>query len=378
MKPSNSILIFLLHLILMPSFALDPYQTLGVSPSASDEEIKKAYLSKVRTAHPDTSSLPKVEAEKQFKAIQIAWEHIQKLRSHHTRVDLEKAQAKRDAKDILEKALANDQFGPATIQSLPRFQASHKKSPFPSARSSKDEGEWEAIEEFLKSHGQFILNSRLSETELNSLMRTLDEYAELTGKAVQAIRGGITEAFEDKILETTNDRSFFVSALKERLDRFYRSGVYHLAGASAEERKQSLSRIIELYSRKFGEEPSTSGSKLSQELLDHSFEVVSKSPSRSHELGSILRAIPAALAPKEALTFLGNFLEKLELLSKQTSNSGSYKALQERAERTVERIFEKNPELKKDYVNKTSFWKRFITQIPQCDRILGSIARTAP
>lgn len=372
------LLLFLIRLVSSPCFALDPYQTLGVSPSATDEEIKKAYLSKARTAHPDVSSLPKGEAEKQFKAIQTAWEHIQKLRQHHTRVDTEKAQAKREAKEILEKALSNNRFGPTTIEALPRFQASHKKSPFPSARSSKDEGEWEAIEEFLKDHEQSILNSSLTETELNHLMRNLDEYAELTGKAVQAIRGGITEAFEDRILEKTNDRGFFISTLKERLDRFYRSGVYHVTSAPAEARKQSLSNIIDLYSQKFGEEASISGAKLSQELLEHSFDVVANSPARSHELGSILRAIPPALPAKDALTFLGNFLEKLELLSKKTPNTGSHKILRERAERTVERIFEKNPELKKDYVSKTTFWKKFITRIPQCERILGSIARTLP
>lgn len=56
----------------------DPYQVLGVSPGASDEEIKKAYRNLSRKYHPDAninSPDPKA-AEEKFKEVQQAYDQI--------------------------------------------------------------------------------------------------------------------------------------------------------------------------------------------------------------------------------------------------------------------------------------------------------------
>jgi len=56
----------------------DPYQVLGVSPNASDDEIKKAYRQLSRKYHPDANinNPNKAQAEERFKDIQQAYEQI--------------------------------------------------------------------------------------------------------------------------------------------------------------------------------------------------------------------------------------------------------------------------------------------------------------
>ena len=49
----------------------DPYKVLGVSPDASDDEIKRAYRQLAKKYHPD-SNAGNAEAEKKFKDISEA------------------------------------------------------------------------------------------------------------------------------------------------------------------------------------------------------------------------------------------------------------------------------------------------------------------
>ena len=56
----------------------NPYDTLGVSPSATDEEIKKAYRALSRKYHPDANvnNPNREQAEERFKEIQQAYNQI--------------------------------------------------------------------------------------------------------------------------------------------------------------------------------------------------------------------------------------------------------------------------------------------------------------
>lgn len=55
---------------------MNPYQVLGISPGASDDEIKKAYRALSRKYHPDANinNPNKAQAEEKFKEVQQAYD----------------------------------------------------------------------------------------------------------------------------------------------------------------------------------------------------------------------------------------------------------------------------------------------------------------
>lgn len=64
----------------------DPYQVLGISRGASDEEIKKAYRKLSRKYHPDANvnNPNKAQAEERFKQVQQAYDRIMKEKQQGT------------------------------------------------------------------------------------------------------------------------------------------------------------------------------------------------------------------------------------------------------------------------------------------------------
>lgn len=61
----------------------DPYKVLGISPSASNEEVKKAYKSLAQKYHPDKNEGPMKEyAESRMKEVNEAYDEILRRRAN--------------------------------------------------------------------------------------------------------------------------------------------------------------------------------------------------------------------------------------------------------------------------------------------------------
>lgn len=65
---------------------MDPYSVLGVSRSATDEEVKKVYRNLSRKYHPDANvnNPNKAQAEEKFKQVQAAYDQIMRERQQGT------------------------------------------------------------------------------------------------------------------------------------------------------------------------------------------------------------------------------------------------------------------------------------------------------
>ena len=61
----------------------DPYRVLGISPSASEDEIKKAYRNLAKKYHPDVNN-GSPQAEARMKEVNEAYSQVMKMRREGT------------------------------------------------------------------------------------------------------------------------------------------------------------------------------------------------------------------------------------------------------------------------------------------------------
>lgn len=370
----------------------NPFEILGVNPNSTDEEVARAYRTKAKEYHPDVSTLSTEEANRRFKLIQSSFEAIQKLRRSPVKAEsqsqdfkrkneIEKETAKRTAREILEQDLKNGTFGFETLRKLPALaQKRAREGGFHFGRGPKEDGEWEAISDFLKSQQTLLLNGNLNPNQLKDLLTEIDIYTEFTGESVKDIRAGLLEPFEMSILEKTKDRNIFLETLEGRLSRMSRAGAYSLFSATPQDSKKVFGSAPEFYVKQFGPFPKPSESpelQLAKEISALAFSKTQKNPSTLYELDYLIKSVPPALTPDEKLTFLADVVKHLDALPKNKVSKGAIEDFRNRIESKIKRVFSAHPELQSAYAKKGGWWERLAGSSSTCDIILGNIARKA-
>lgn len=83
---------------------MDPYKILGVSPDATDEEVKKAYKQLSKKYHPDANinNPNKEQAEEMFKNVQQAYQIIMKQRTGQAALGYMRSGYYKEARNVLD------------------------------------------------------------------------------------------------------------------------------------------------------------------------------------------------------------------------------------------------------------------------------------
>lgn len=121
--------------------------------------------------------------------MQSAWEAIQQKQTRKGPETSRRDLALKQAKGVLEKAWAENCFGPDTFNELPRWKKAQELSSLSPlhSRDPEEEGEWLAVSNFLRSKQAELLSSQAP--VLGGVLERLETYFSLIGQSVQNTRG---------------------------------------------------------------------------------------------------------------------------------------------------------------------------------------------
>lgn len=126
--------------LLFSTNAADPYKVLGVSPKATQKEIKEAYRKLCLKHHPDRNPTNKEEAEQKFKQVGEAYRILTEgsYRSEDTFRNVHKDEFKQGGRSTaFDESLFGSIFGQAFFHDI--FRDEHYSSPFGSSATTVKE-----------------------------------------------------------------------------------------------------------------------------------------------------------------------------------------------------------------------------------------------
>ena len=159
----------------------DPYTTLGVSPEASDAELRAAYRRLVQLHHPDHNG-GSPESARRFEEIQDAYAHVRQLRAERPAATRATADPELDSRlAAMERELANER----AAQAKRDLQAARERA----QRAAREATAREAT----------ARASRPSDEELGYI-KTDDSFSKILADAVSE-PSGATEDLREQVRE---------------------------------------------------------------------------------------------------------------------------------------------------------------------------------
>jgi curved DNA-binding protein CbpA len=185
--------------------AFDPYQVLGVSPDASDAEIRTAYRRLVKQTHPDHNG-GSPEAARRFEAVQAAYAQIQESRAAGTTAPRRSSPRPRPGPD------------PGPVDPAVEARLADLERQVQEAQKARDKAEQAARKAAREARAAAAGTERPTDEELG-YVTTDDSLSKILTDAREELAGRFEHAKEHPVARRVRDLIDGLEDLAEGLDR---------------------------------------------------------------------------------------------------------------------------------------------------------------